>query len=185
MNELRTASSSDRHGYPFEPEVVLPTQFFTGLRSAAHEGERRLLLAVLEDAVHCFRTHLFAQDNRRRRLFREAQEWLMSEDRQYDFSFENICDCLELNAAYIRQGLHRWAHAAASQRQQQCGADTAYSMLRRAAAPTAAVAIRSAARTLADGARADRPPKMNGDQRDSPVDRAHGAIQGRLGTADR
>ena len=113
MNEHEPASSLDRQGDLFEPEILLPTQFFTEPRGrAVHDGERRLLLAILEDAIGCYRKYIAAHDNRGRRLFREAQGWIMSEDREYPFSFENICDCLQLNPAYIRHGMREWARLA-------------------------------------------------------------------------
>ena len=39
----------------FEPSILVPAQFFAGLRhKAPAEGERRLMLAILEDAIECF-----------------------------------------------------------------------------------------------------------------------------------
>lgn len=124
MTEHEPASSIDHQGDLFEPEILLPTQFFTELRGrAAHDGERRLLLAILEDAIGCYRKYIAAHDNRGRRLFREAQGWIMSEDREYPFSFENICDCLQLNPAYIRHGLREWARIALLQAEPDATAD--------------------------------------------------------------
>lgn len=99
-----------------QPDIVLPAQFFRTLRGRqALGGERRLIIAVLEDAVSCFQNNLFATDNRGKRLFREAEKWVMSGDRQLPFAFENVCDFLSLEANYIRQGLRRWACVAESQ----------------------------------------------------------------------
>jgi hypothetical protein len=41
-------------------------------------------------------------------MFDEAEEWVTSEDRSWLFSFENICDTLEINAEYVRRGLREW-----------------------------------------------------------------------------
>jgi len=91
------------------PDVVLAAQFFTDLRGrAAAEGERLLMVAVLEDAAHCFRKHLFAIDRRSQSLFEEAEEWLMEEDTGAAFSFRHICESLDLEPRYIRLALRKW-----------------------------------------------------------------------------
>ncbi len=114
-DERECGSWAERHGGVLQPDIVLPAQFFRALSGReALGGERRLIIAVLEDAINCFQNNLFATDNRGKRLFREAERWVMSSDRQLPFAFENICDFLSLEANYIRQGLHRWACLAES-----------------------------------------------------------------------
>jgi hypothetical protein len=93
----------------FEPDVLLPAQFFAAFRRAAGiERERLLMLAVLEDAVDCYQKHAHSNEPRGRQLFDEAVEWVESDDRSWLFSFENICDTLEINADYVRRGLRTW-----------------------------------------------------------------------------
>jgi hypothetical protein len=41
-------------------------------------------------------------------MYDEAREWVSSGDRSWLFSFENICDTLEINAEYVRRGLREW-----------------------------------------------------------------------------
>jgi hypothetical protein len=41
-------------------------------------------------------------------MFEESREWVSSTDRSWLFSFENVCDTLEINAAYVRRGLREW-----------------------------------------------------------------------------
>jgi hypothetical protein len=92
-----------------EPEVLMPTQYLDLLRGhSPYEGERRLMLAVLEDAISCFQKYAGASKGRRQRLFREAEEWLLDEDASWAFSFEGICAVLDLNPDYLRNGLTRW-----------------------------------------------------------------------------
>jgi hypothetical protein len=92
-----------------EPEILLPSQFFDRFRGqSVLEGERRLMLAVLEDAVSCFQKYAGATRPRSRRLFSEAEEWFSDEDGSWPFSFEAICTVLGLNAEYFRRGLERW-----------------------------------------------------------------------------
>lgn len=104
-----TSSGQDRLAGLFEPDVLLPAQFFAAFRRAAGlERERLLMLAVLEDAVDCYQKHAHSTEPRGRLLFEEAVEWVESADRSWLFSFENICDTLEINADYVRRGLREW-----------------------------------------------------------------------------
>ena len=97
----------------FEPDILLPNQYFAAFRRGrAVEGERRLMLAVLEDAVDSYRKHAAACDPREQATFLEAKEWFTSSDRSWLFAFENICDVLEMNADYLRSGLDRLRRAA-------------------------------------------------------------------------
>ena len=90
-----------------EPDVILPAQFLPGARQQMTE-ERRLRIAVLEDAIDCFQKHLFATKERDRQLFREAEQWIIDTDRRPPFSFEQICEVLRLDPDYLRRGLRRW-----------------------------------------------------------------------------
>ncbi len=92
-----------------EPEVLLPSQFYTRNRHLrVLEGERRLMLAILEDAVACFQKYAGATRPRSRRLFQEAEEWFMDEDNSWVFSFESICSVLDIDAEYFRRNLKKW-----------------------------------------------------------------------------
>lgn len=90
-------------------ESLTPEQFFAPAdrTSIAWTPERRLLLAVLEDAVVMFLRYRNGQTTRSKRLFRETQEWFASTDRLSLCAFECICDHLNLDANYIRLGLQR------------------------------------------------------------------------------
>ena len=105
----RGAAIQDRSGGLLEPDVLLPGQFFSFFRKeAGFERERRLMLAVLEDAIDCFQKYAHTNDLRGKQLFSESYEWIMSSDKRWLFSFENICQIVDMNPDYIRQGLHRW-----------------------------------------------------------------------------
>lgn len=92
-----------------EAEAVLPEQFFrlSGESHAAWTGERRLLFAVLEEAVESFLRYRTATTRRGRRLFDETIEWFWGRDQRWLYSFETICQHLGLDAEYIREGLLR------------------------------------------------------------------------------
>jgi len=92
-----------------EPEILLPSQFFNRLGGRSIlEGERRLMLAVLEDAVACFQKYAGASRPRVKRLFREAEEWFLERDSGWPFSFESICGVLGIDPDYFRTNLNRW-----------------------------------------------------------------------------
>ena len=96
----------------FEPDILLPNQYFAAFRRGrAVEGERRLMLAVLEDAVDSYRKYALARDPREQACFLEAREWFLSEDHSWLFAFENVCDVLEMNPDYLRSGLDKWRRA--------------------------------------------------------------------------
>ena len=60
-------------------------------------GELRLMAAVLEDAVNILRKRP------RSRAGREAREWLTSRDASWPFTFERICDALDLEPDSVRR----------------------------------------------------------------------------------
>ena len=89
--------------------TVLPEQFHHTVSSPYHgRPEAALMHAVLEDAVNCVRYGLRATDRRKQRLAREAEEWLLSDEAEWPFSFLNICTVLGLEPQYIRRGVQRW-----------------------------------------------------------------------------
>ena len=93
----------------FQPDFLLPLQFFTGTRGkGCAEGERRLMLAVLEDAVECFQKYFGIKETRGRQLCSDAEDWIVSDDRSWLFSFVNVCEVLGLQPDFIRQGLLDW-----------------------------------------------------------------------------
>ena len=94
--------------YPglFQPDTLLPSQYFDRFRRRNQlDGERRLMLAVLEDAVDMYRKHCGAH-GRNRQLFLDAEDWIDDNDRTWVFSFLNLCDVLDLDGDYLRRGLH-------------------------------------------------------------------------------
>jgi len=105
----REHAVDERFGGLFQPDTLLPSQFFDRVRRRTeHDGERRLMIAVLEDAVDVYRKQAGTSDPRGSQLFREAEEWLEDPDRTWLFSFQNICDVLDIDADYLRRGLHAW-----------------------------------------------------------------------------
>jgi hypothetical protein len=104
----------------FQPDTLLPSQFFDRVRRRSeHEGERRLMIAVLEDAVDVYRKQVGSKEPHGAQLFSEAEEWIEDPDRSWLFSFQNICDVLDIDADYLRRGLHAWKERVLRERRGQ------------------------------------------------------------------
>src|ERR1051325_5872412 len=72
-------------------------------RAEPASGERRLLLAVLEDGIRTLLKNARATHGRALNLRREAYTWLATDDRGDVFAFENICESLGIDASRLRQ----------------------------------------------------------------------------------
>jgi hypothetical protein len=68
------------------------------------EGEKRLMLAVLERAVEDIRTYANVPTGRGRWLFREVAAWFDSSETG-PFDFEGICQATGLDPDFIRRGV--------------------------------------------------------------------------------
>ena len=92
--------------HEFETDFVVPVQFYDLIRRSAFlDGETRLVFAVLEDAV---RTYLRVRDSHRRRdrvEFAEVARWFEAPTGAVPFSFEYVCEVLELNPGLFRKQL--------------------------------------------------------------------------------
>lgn len=103
MSHLLPGALEDDEHLPrlFVPQVVLPVQW--ARRSGPGLGERRLMVAVLLDAVAVYnKCRARGVVNRR---FREVDRWFRSRDKEWPFSFERICEVLSLDAALIRSAI--------------------------------------------------------------------------------
>jgi hypothetical protein len=93
----------------FQPDTLLSAQYFDTLRrKTGLEPEKRLLLALLEDAIMNFQDNRFSQNSKHRRLFEEAEQWITTPGGDWMFSFDNVCEALGFNPEYVRRGLLRW-----------------------------------------------------------------------------
>lgn len=89
---------------------LLPGQYygFSQRSSLFWNGERRLMLAVLQDAVAGWFRYRRGRSARERRLFQEVENWFAATDQEWLFSFERICNCLDLDPSYLRRKLREW-----------------------------------------------------------------------------
>src|SRR5947208_527452 len=92
----------------FEPDVLASSQYQKCHRRRYPDPEKMLMVAVLEDAIECFQKFSAAQSMRGKARFQEAEDWFFHERSDRLFSFEKVCEVLDLNPDYIRAGLTRW-----------------------------------------------------------------------------
>jgi hypothetical protein len=92
----------------FQPDTIASAEYFEGRRKSALEPEKELVLALIEDAVFCFKKYLESKREKEQRLFEDAETWFFDDDRQWPLSFLNVCDLLSLDPGYLRGGLLRW-----------------------------------------------------------------------------
>jgi hypothetical protein len=86
----------------FHSDVSLPQQYWERFAKGRDlDPEKRLLAAVLEDAVESYRAYVLAGG----RMFLEAEAWIFSDDNKQTFSFRNICETLGLSPSRIRRSL--------------------------------------------------------------------------------
>ena len=100
-----------------EPDIFLPSQFYgSGGLSRQLEGEKRLMIAILKDALECLNKYRGAQSSSGRVLYQNALEWVEDKSTEWLFSFNNICDLLGFDPDYLRQVLlkkeGKYAHSA-------------------------------------------------------------------------
>jgi hypothetical protein len=96
-------------GKLFEPDAILPAQFYAMFKCNQYkEPERRLMVAVLEDAVSCLSMNPRDCNLRQRKQYDEAKQWVTAEEEtDWIFSFTNICEVLGMDPGYLRRGLTR------------------------------------------------------------------------------
>jgi len=87
------------HEKTIDAGLLLPGQYADLVRrNHVIEGELKLLLAVLEDAIRCYLRYAHVKDGERRREFIEVRNWFegaRAGARAGDiFSFENLCAAL-------------------------------------------------------------------------------------------
>ncbi len=68
----------------------------------------RLMGGILIDAVRCFQRNFEALDLNRRLEFREAKFWIFDHEGNGPFSFQNVCESLEIDPSGLRNWIVRW-----------------------------------------------------------------------------
>ncbi len=88
----------------FQPGYASPRQ----TPRSGSTAELELVQAMLRDAIQSYQKFAFAKRGRSASAYREAEEWIFSDDWRWPFSFLNICEILDLAPTYIRTGLRLW-----------------------------------------------------------------------------
>ena len=78
---------------------MLPSQFYDPQARGSLQPEKRLMLAVLEDAVGLY--------TRVPQIGPETEAWVQADDRTWPYSFVNLCDALGLDRTAVRVALRR------------------------------------------------------------------------------
>ena len=92
-----------------DADIIVPSQYFDRIRpETSAQPEKRLMLAVMENAIATFQHSIPGATCRQRRLLKETEEWVSSDDTSWPCSFENICALLGIDADYLRNGLATW-----------------------------------------------------------------------------
>jgi hypothetical protein len=111
--EANEACYDDKALMVFHADTLITEQYYATYRSTGSLArEKSLMLAVMHDAIGCFKCYLGARDKTKRGLFLDAENWILDTERSCFFSFENVCDVLGFDPAYLRAGLMRWKAAA-------------------------------------------------------------------------
>src|SRR6266404_5602401 len=93
----------------FRFDSVMPAQFFPPRRrSPSFEPIVRLMGAILIDAVRCFQNNFGAHLPSAQNEFREARFWIFDKKADGPFSFESVCNSLQIDSRGLRDSLLRW-----------------------------------------------------------------------------
>jgi len=88
-----------------QSDIILPSQYFGAIGSVGLSGEQRLMLAVLVDAINVLQSWQSGGSARKRRNFAEAAQWVNSPGTSRPFSFDSVCDALEIDSELLRSRL--------------------------------------------------------------------------------
>lgn len=91
----------------FGVETILPPQYWSTPVSGPGTAERRLMLAVLQDALLTLTRPAGGSSTRAQHLAEEARRWFASDSRAHPFAFAAICDVLGLEVDYVRRAIRR------------------------------------------------------------------------------
>lgn len=92
----------------FQNDSAVSHQFFRRYRlKTPLEGEKKLMLAVLEDAIVCFLQERPGPEEKKKRASAEAEGWIFEKNDDAPFSFATICETLGLDPMWVRKRLLR------------------------------------------------------------------------------
>jgi hypothetical protein len=86
-------------------ELIRSCQFFGAERSGRLCPEQRLALAVLHDAINILRKWNGSGNRDKQRAFVEAGQWVATRGFSHTFSFDSLCDTLDIAPDMLRERL--------------------------------------------------------------------------------
>jgi hypothetical protein len=91
-------------------DVLTPAQYYDRVRTQHPETHaiKRLMLAVLEDALRCLQTYAEGCNPIHRKAFGEAETWILDRKAHGPFAFDTICEALGIQPDHLRDGIGRW-----------------------------------------------------------------------------
>ena len=90
-------------------DSVLPEQFWRVRESSTElSGEHALMWAVFADGIDCYRRYAHATSVEQRAQFVEAEDWVLSTDWEWPFSFVNLCEIFGFDPDGVRDALDQW-----------------------------------------------------------------------------
>jgi hypothetical protein len=93
----------------FVPDLLTPGQYYdSNRRDSSDIPLKRLMMAVLQDAIRCFQKGAHAKSGAKQRYLCEVQEWVFGESGEGPFAFQSVCEILEIAPQYLRRGLAEW-----------------------------------------------------------------------------
>ena len=99
----------DVGGILFEPDTLISEKYFKVYRLAKPaEAEKKLMFAVLVEALQTYQKFAFSRSARGQALFHEAETWFWKDEPDGVFSFSSICEVFGLNPPFLRKGLLQW-----------------------------------------------------------------------------
>ncbi len=105
--EIIGTTRNDFAAIGLEPDALAPGRYREVFHSHQISPEKRLMIAVLDDAVQSFFAGIKPRRPRDLRHFQEAEQWIMASGCDEAFSFEWICNLLGLDPGYLRSGLEK------------------------------------------------------------------------------
>jgi len=105
MGQIRLTAQRDPTLTLFEPDCLMPEQFASLHRSRCISGERRLMLAVLEDAIQVLHRTAGTLWPRAQKERASVLAWIADDDTRHLFSFRTLCAYLGFNAEAVRTAL--------------------------------------------------------------------------------
>jgi hypothetical protein len=87
--------------------TMLPLQMVSIRTLGIGDPEKRLMAAVLKDAIQMYQALAGRPMPGLRMHLRQLEDWFASEDVVYPFAFRRICEALSLDPGWVRDGLTR------------------------------------------------------------------------------